>query len=80
MPFYVYKFKPRSGGLRYPHNWEFVAKKHSETEAVKLAHSLCPRNREIYTEPGNKLNAAFFGSHGGRGWSAMIDTKDIHKC
>lgn len=64
--FYIYK-RGRSG-------WMLAAEATSYADAETAARKLCPRGRDIYTEPGHDLPRGFFGSHGGRGWSAMITT------
>lgn len=76
--YWVYRHK-RARGLHFPHNWEYVGVYGAIVTAEEHARRLCPRGAEVYTEPSKELPRAFFGSVGGRGWSAMITTRDIFK-
>lgn len=74
--FYVYKLKKYGN---YPDNWELSSRHESEADAVTAARKLCKSSEDIYTEPGNDLDAAYFSTPNRRNlWTAMIDTKDIH--
>lgn len=72
-PFYVYRRNKRSGAG----SWGFVSEHADISDAEKAARKLCPRNAEIHTEPGHGLPHGFFGTHSGRGWSAMIETRRL---
>lgn len=79
MTFYIYKQRRRGSFRFYPDNWILAGTRETEPGAVALAESLCPKGRDIYTEPGRGLRKAFFGPVGTSGWSSMIETKNIHK-
>lgn len=76
--FYLYRFKGRTHA--YPNNWDLVSTHTTYAEAHEAAVALVPSGRGLYTEPSHKMDgrAGFFGTERGSGWSAMIETRDIH--
>lgn len=70
MTYYVYK----ALGLGTDFRWELFSQYDDLTAAVEAAKALCPKGKEIYTEPSLELKQAFFGPAAGNRWSAMITT------
>lgn len=68
MSYFVFK---AVRGKRWPENWALSSEHAKIEDAEAAAHKLC-RSDDPYTEPGNGLRKAFFGSPYTDRWSAMI--------